>query len=82
MDILSRFLKVFSFLEAKPRIGNSADTVRYSINNSGGLELDAEALVNSEGWKRQVAAAKRIVQYQRATGRKIYFDDAGRPLND
>ena len=81
MDILSRILKIFKLSLSKPRMGNPEDTVNYTISNSGRLELDLEALVNSKGFKRQAAAARRIVEYQRKTGKKIYFDDAGRPLD-
>lgn len=54
-------LRIIAGISKQPK---SSDTVRYNITNSGSLEIDAEALVNSDGWKRQVAAAKRLKDIQ------------------
>ena len=45
---------------SKPTVYDPDETVRYNITNSGNLEIDVERLVNSTGFKRQVAAARRL----------------------
>ena len=57
-------LRVLAGIKLTTPKSNTSEPVRYNITNSGSLEIDAEALVNSEGWKRQVAAVKRLKDIQ------------------